>query len=196
MRFQDKNVTLSHFENEVFVQCPKCSKRATVSKDAPISYDTPRTLKCSNCFYSQKGRKETYSVELKCSCSHCASELIVSMPNVNNKKDTLAIKCNKCGNTEEYRTRNIPQEWRFESGGQPCDSYFGLPLWLSENFKGNTFWALNYYHLQYLREYITADLRERNNRHGWTMVEKLPDWMKSAKNRIKLTKIILGLEKK
>ena len=196
MRFQDKNLTLSHFDNEIFVECPRCRKRATVTKDAPTSYYSPRTLKCPNCFYSQKGKKETYAVELKCNCSHCASELRVNIPVVNKKKETLAVKCEKCGNTENYRTRNIPQEWKFESDGQPCDSYFGLPLWLIDNFRENIFWALNYDHLEYLKNYITADIRERNNRIGWTMVEKLPEWMKSGKNRIKLTKVISDLEKK
>ena len=120
----------------------------------------------------------------------------IAIPIVNKKKETIAVKCEKCGNTENYRTRNIPQEWKFESDGQPCDSYFGLPLWLIDNFRGNIFWALNYDHLEYLKNYITADIRERNNRIGWTMVEKLPEWMKSGKNRIKLTKVITDLEKK
>ena len=196
MRFQDKNLSLSHFDNEIFVECPKCAKRATVTKDIPNSYFSSRTLKCPNCFYSQSGRKETYDVELKCSCSHCASELKVHIPDVNEKKETIAVKCNNCGNTEVYRTRNIVQEWKFKDTGKPSENYFGLPLWLNENFRGNVFWALNYDHLEYLKHYISAELREKNGRLGWTMVEKLPDWMKSGKNRVKLIKLITDLEKK
>ena len=196
MRFQDKNITLYYFENEIFVECPKCDKRATVSKDIPNSYFSSRTLKCPNCFYSQIGRKETYAVELKCNCSHCASELRVNIPNVNEKKETIAVKCDNCGNTEEYRPRNIAQEWKFAETGKPSENYFGLPLWLTENFRGNIFWALNYSHLEYLKNYISAEIREKNGRLGWTMVEKLPDWMKSGKNRVKLIKLITDLEKK
>lgn len=196
MRFQDKNLSLFHFENEIFVECPKCTKRATVTKDIPNSYFSSRTLKCPNCFYSQVGRKETYEVELKCNCSHCASELRVNIPNVNEKKETIAVKCENCGKTEEYRTRNIPHKWKFEDSGKPSENYFGLPLWLNENFRGNSFWALNYDHLEYLKKYISAELREKNGRLGWTMVEKLPDWMKSGKNRDKLIKLISDLEKK
>jgi len=196
MRFQDKNFSLGHFENEIFVECPKCSQRATVTKDTPHSYFSSRTLKCPNCFHSQKGRKITYAIELKCNCPHCASELRVHIPNMNIKKETIAVKCYNCGNTEEYAPRNIVQEWKYDNSGKPSDSYFGLPLWLAEKFKGNILWALNYAHLEYLKNYISAGLRERNGRLGWTMVEKLPDWIKSGKNRAGLIKLITTLEKK
>lgn len=196
MRFQDKNLTLSYFEDEIFVECPKCNKRATVTKDIPNSYFSSRTLKCTNCFYSQKGRKKTYAIELKCNCSHCSCELKVNLPTVNTKKETIAVKCNNCGNTEEYAPRNIAQEWKFVNTGTPSDSYFGLPLWLTVNFKGNVLWALNYDHLEYLKNYVSAGLRERNGRLGWTMVEKLPEWMKSGKNRVGIMKLITSLEKK
>src|SRR4051794_36044123 len=105
MRFQDKNFSLSYFENEIFVECPKCSKRATVIKDYPNSFFSSRTLKCTNCFYSQKGRKKTYAIELKCSCSNCAAELSVIIPKVNIKKETIAVKCENCGKTEDYAPR-------------------------------------------------------------------------------------------
>jgi hypothetical protein len=196
MRFQDKNISLSYFENEIFVECPICNKRATVTKDNPDTFFSSRTLKCTNCFYIQKGRKKTFEIELKCSCSHCASELRVNIPKVNVKKETIAVKCDNCGSTEEYAPRNIVQEWKFNSTGKPSDSYFGLPFWLSENFKGNILWAFNYYHLEYLKNYISAELRERNGRLGWTMVEKLPDWIKSAKNRTSLIKLISEMQKK
>jgi DNA-directed RNA polymerase subunit M/transcription elongation factor TFIIS len=196
MRFQDKNFTLFYFDNEIFVECPQCHQRATVTKDVPFSYFSPRTLKCPNCLYSQKGRKTIFEIEVKCSCSNCGSVLNVHIPNVNKKKDSIAVKCHNCGNTEKYAPRNIAQEQKFVDTDKPSDNYFGLPLWLSKNFKGNIFWAFNYSHLEYLKSYISAELRERNGRRGWTMVEKLPAWMKSGKNRTDLIKMISVLEKK
>ncbi len=195
-RFQDKNISIYHFEDEIFVECPKCEKRAIITKDNPKSYFSQRTLKCPNCFHSQNGRKESYAIELKCHCSHCASELKVEMPNVNEKKETIAVKCSSCGKTENYSPRNIAQEWKYESTGKPSENYFGLPLWLTETFRGNNFWAFNYDHLEYLKQYISAELREKNGRTHWTMVEKLPDWMKSGKNRDKIVKLITELERK
>lgn len=195
-RFQDENLRLSYFDDEILVECPKCSKRAIVTKTEPTSYFSNRVLKCPNCFYHQTGRQEFYAVELNCNCSNCAAEIKVSIPNAKEKKDIIAVKCLKCGDTQNYEPRNIRHELIYKSTGKPSEAYFGLPLWLTHNFRGNNFWAYNYRHLNYLKQYISADLREKNGRLGWTMVEKLPDWMKSAKNRDKLTKLISELELK
>lgn len=195
-RFQDKNISLYYFENEIFVKCPKCQKRAVVAKDNPHSYYSSRTLKCVNCFYIQKGRKKTFDIALRCFCPNCTFQLKIDITDVKEKKETIAIKCTNCGATESYAPKNMVQEWQYSNPGEPSDSYFGLSLWLVEKFRGNLLWALNYQHLQYLKEYIAATLREKNNRTHWTMVEKLPDWMKSGKNRDKLIKLINELEKK
>lgn len=195
-RFQDENLRLSYFDDEVLVVCPKCTKRATITKEEPLSYFSKRILKCSNCFYQQEGRKTSFSVELNCHCANCAAEIKVSFQNMKEKKDKIAVRCTACGETESYEPRNTEQEWIYKNAGHPSDSYFGLPLWLTHNFRGNNFWAYNYKHLNYLKEYIAADLREKNGRLGFTMVEKLPDWIKSAKNRDKLTKLISELELK
>jgi transcription elongation factor Elf1 len=157
-RFQDKNLTIYDFQDEVFVECPECTKRAVVIKKA--------------------------------------APLNVSINNVNEKKESIAIRCSKCGKTENYEPRNKSHEWFFKNTGKPSDGYFGLPIWLTGNFRGNNFFAFNYKHLDYLKQYITAELRERNNRTHSTMVEKLPVWIKSAKNRDKLLKLITDLEKR
>jgi len=193
-RFKDENYTIHNFQNEVFVECPKCSKKAVIKKEIPNSYWSERTLACPHCHYSQKGRKKTFKVELKCNCSNCASKIDITIPNVNKKKESIGIKCKNCGITQDYEPKNVVQEWMFSTIGKPSENYFGLPLWISSNFKTFSFWAFNYEHLEYLKKYIFADLRERNNRIHWTMVEKLPVWMKSGKNRDKLIKIIKELE--
>lgn len=194
-RFQDQNLLLSSFEEEVFVECPKCALRASITKEEPTYYSV-RKLKCPNCFYSQPGKKESYHVEFSCHCANCVSEIKVDIPSVNEKVETIALKCPGCGQTEDYKPRNIKLEWVYEPNGRPADKYFNLPLWLTENVKGEVLWAINYKHLDYLKQYIQADLRERNGRLGWTMVEKLPEWMKSAKNRESVIKAIEKLEKK
>ncbi len=97
MRFQDSNITLHHFQNEIFVECPKCSLRATVTKDEPNNFYSERTLKCRNCFHSKTGRKQSFAIELNCYCSNCSSPIKLDMPNVNEKKETIALKCSNCG---------------------------------------------------------------------------------------------------
>jgi hypothetical protein len=69
--------------------------------------------------------------------------------------------------------------------GEPVDPWFRAPLWLRADVRGQTVWAFNHRHLDALRSYIAAGLREPSPRPGapMSMLEKLPDWMTSARNR-------------
>ncbi len=194
-RFTDKNLTLKYFEKEIFVHCPQCNLRAIVTKD-DHSYYSKRTLKCPNCMYFQKGRDEIYTISLNCHCPTCSNGIKVLIPNVKEKKEEIAIRCSKCNTTNNYKPRNINQELVYSYNNSPADPYFQLPLWLNESVKDNVFWAYSYEHLSYLKDYLSADLREKNGREYWTMVEKLPTWMTSKKNRELVLKAILKLERK
>jgi hypothetical protein len=81
-------------------------------------------------------------------------------------------------------------------GSITTDYWFGQELWLQAAFKNEVLWANNYEHLDYMKQYISSGLRERNNRAFFTLVEKLPGFIKSAKNRERLLKLIEKLEKK
>ena len=68
--------------------------------------------------------------------------------------------------------------------GAPEDPFLDLPLWLVTDVGGETLWAFNAEHLDLLESYVSATLRERvPDRTHYTLVEKLPAWVKSAKNR-------------
>jgi hypothetical protein len=49
-------------------------------------------------------------------------------------------------------------------------------------------------HLKYLKEYVAAKLREDNDRHKYSMITNLPQWIKSAKNREAILKKLSKLE--
>ncbi|GCE21543.1 hypothetical protein [Dictyobacter kobayashii] len=88
--------------------------------------------------------------------------------------------------------------------GGPCDWYFRLPLYLQMPCCGHILWAHNLEHLQYLEQYVQAELRERstikNQRYTYTstyertLATRLPKWMKSAKNRAEVIKCIHKLQ--
>jgi len=72
-----------------------------------------------------------------------------------------------------------------------------LELWLQVQCCGNTLWALNEEHLDYIEKYIGAKLRERerDTKLGWhnqNMASRLPKWIKDSKNR---TEVIKGIQK-
>ncbi|SDR22916.1 hypothetical protein SAMN04489764_4261 [Thermostaphylospora chromogena] len=75
--------------------------------------------------------------------------------------------------------------------GGPIDPFFRLPLWLQANCRGYTLWAYNVHHLDLLESYIAARLRERRAMPGsMSMLARLPVWMKSAKNRDEVLRVI------
>jgi hypothetical protein len=73
-------------------------------------------------------------------------------------------------------------------------------LWLKTDCNGKELWALNEEHLKYLKEFVQAKIRERkkDDELGWSnqsLESRIPNWIKSAKNRDKILKCIQKLEK-
>jgi hypothetical protein len=67
--------------------------------------------------------------------------------------------------------------------GGPFDWYFGLPLWLEAACCGETLWAYNEEHLDFIEKYVAAKLRRRAPHVNKSLAARLPQWIKSAKNR-------------
>jgi hypothetical protein len=74
--------------------------------------------------------------------------------------------------------------------GSNVDWYFRLPLWLAVSCCGETLWAYNEKHLEFLGNYVAAKLRERNLKGRNSFLSKLPKWIKSAKNRDEILRAI------
>lgn len=60
-------------------------------------------------------------------------------------------------------------------------------LWLRAETRHGELWAYNLEHLDLIRRFVAADLRERapwyDTGRKMTLVARLPAWIKSAKNR-------------
>jgi len=187
-RFKDQGNSIYGFLDNILVHCPKCSKRASITKKKK-SFWVDIELKCPNCHYSQKNKIETFDQEIKFYCSNCAEKVVSFIKDVKSKKELVKIKCPSCKITNAHKPRYIKKEWVYKSD-ENGDPFLNLPLWLSINVKRNVFWAYNHQHLQYLKSFIEAKLRTRHNEPYTSMVEKLPNWIKSEKNRKELIKQI------
>jgi hypothetical protein len=120
-------------------------------------------------------------------CPSCKKKATVN----NRGENGSMLSCFECHYTS---SKCISAEDRIDS--ITTDYWFGQELWLQAAFKNEVFWANNYEHLDYMKQYISSGLRERHNRTFFTLVEKLPGFIKSAKNRDRLLKLIEKLEKK
>lgn len=105
----------------------------------------------------------------------------------------LKISCSRCGKERNYKP---VRERVFAGSHQATDPYCGLPLWLQADFNNYVLWAYNSEHLQYLKAYIGARLREKNGQSFRTLAQKLPAFLREAKHRDALLKLITKLEKK
>lgn len=137
-------------------------------------------------------------------CPNCgAKALVVSNPTDRSKTRFTCSSCGKNKNWIGNASVFIQSGFTNISGivlGQPFDCFFKFPLWYRAEIKGNTFFAYNLEHLNFLKEYIQTPLRERaENEHGWSnqsIQSRLPKWLLSAGNREEIVKKISLLEKK
>ncbi|MFD0680347.1 MULTISPECIES: hypothetical protein [unclassified Paenibacillus] len=72
----------------------------------------------------------------------------------------------------------------------------GLNLWLRTGCCGQVLWAYNKEHFAFLDNYINSSLRERIPYMNQSLASRLPEWIKSAKNRQELSKGIDKLRSK
>lgn len=191
-RFSDAGDTLADFADHFVVHCPKCNAKAHINAD--------KRLTCPACFHVEEAGHwygaATAAVQVK--CRDCHNQLFRSAP-WDGQWKKLALHCDQCGDSCEYEA-SITRHY-FDKG-RKTDPVFGLPLWLQDDFRGELFWVYNYEHLETLRAYIAAKLRERGIdprntiRKNTAMVSRLPDFIKKAKNRENLLKLIEAFTKK
>lgn len=140
-------------------------------------------------FIDQHKRLSDFADEVWAVCPACSGKAIATRYL---EEKIARILCTACG-----YNRSISISLGSSGYVQlSAHDYFNAPLWLSAPFKDETFDAYNSEHLNYLQEYIAAGLRETKDRKFFTMVEKLPKFITSAKNREALLKLIEKLRKK
>jgi endogenous inhibitor of DNA gyrase (YacG/DUF329 family) len=182
--------------HEVSVECPKCSKEAFVTVDNSWRLNNAK-LKCFHCMFSQ-GVDELvrYNLIVKRNCDNCGKGIEILVPNQNEKADSIAVRCPYCGVTRTFEPRNEEYRLVYTETGKATDPVFHLPLWFQAEVKGELFWAFNREHLLEIRSYVNSRLRERQTTTHTTMVERLPTFIKQAKNREAILKAIDKLVQK
>ncbi|GIJ45319.1 hypothetical protein Val02_22050 [Virgisporangium aliadipatigenens] len=117
-------------------------------------------------------------------CPRCGAHArVVGEPGDDRPSTTRARRmvCPACAHTGRWSTRTGSSWW-----GLPVDPFFRQPLWLTAAVRGHRLWAYNRAHLDVLAGFVAARLRERGPSAGcceMTMIETLPAWLKSARNR-------------
>lgn len=195
IRYSGPATTLYDYAREFLVECPKCGHLAVVMTNR--TRDTSQDkLTCSHCTYSEKADDRIrYTATVKWACDHCNESLDTTIPNNKEKVEELTVSCPHCGTSRTFKPKNESYRLFYKNSGVG-DPVFNLPLWFQADIKGNTFWAFNREHLTEIGKYVSAKLRERQSPAYKTMVEKLPQFIKAAKNRAVILKAIEKLMRK
>ena len=126
-------------------------------------------------------------------CSGCARVVPLDRDRQNHL-DPRRVTCQSCSYSKEWQGSSM-------GIGSAHDGYFNLPLWLQIEVGDRLLWFHNLRHLQYIEAFVSATLRERRaeNGTGWrnsSLINRLPDWIKSAKNRQHVLKAIDRIKQK
>jgi hypothetical protein len=125
-------------------------------------------------------------------CPSCENKAVAKAIIENNQ---VRLYCEHCGYNKQKSTE-ICISGTKGILEMPAHGYFDVELWLQASFKNEIFYAFNGEHLNYLENYISANLREHKDRSHFTLLEKLPKFYHEAKNRGALLKIIQKLKNK
>ena len=106
---------------------------------------------------------------------------------------SVKVVCSNCGFVKQKTTNEREFYWYEDD---PSDSFFGYKLWMKTSCCGNSLWAFNHRHLEFIESFVQAELRENpKDNLGYfnsSLVSRLPKWIKSGKNR---KRILEGLAK-
>ncbi|MGI4870270.1 MAG: hypothetical protein ACRYFX_03720 [Janthinobacterium lividum] len=180
---------------EYLVECPRCHHEAVVTLPNPHFRGGAR-LGCGHCGHAETvAQRLRYRLEVRRNCDTCGRAIAVTIPGKKRPAALIAVPCPHCGTVRQIKPRHEEYITKYDTAARANDPVFNLPLWLQATVKHDVFWAYNRIHLHAIKTYVQATLRERQTNYT-TMVERLPTFIKLAKNRPALLKIIENLEKK
>lgn len=190
-RYRAEPLRLYDLMSEFLVYCPKCDGRAEIKLSQTFDYKSA-TLKCTSCHFLEKAVDLTrHKPSGKAKCHHCLEFLdLTGIDGFKSIPTYVNVTCKYCKTINKVRENWESYILKYHDSGI-IDPAFGLPLWFQDAAKGNIIWAYNLRHLTEIKNYVHATLRERTtDKFKMTMVEKLPEFIKLAKNRKEVLKAI------
>ncbi|MGL5436905.1 MAG: hypothetical protein ACRDBO_16160 [Lachnospiraceae bacterium] len=183
--------------SKMTVRCPKCNGMGYIKLD-----EKRRNAHfwCQECFISEEKVPHFESYEVSGMCEHCDRHYRVYLNKLSHHGRKVRVTCPHCNEQSVGEVTVRSQRYIYAKPGGGRDPYFHYQLYYQGHFRGELIWALNLEHLQYLIDYLKADLRKRpvgDLGHGKppsgtmrTQADMLPTFMKTAKNREDIVKLL------
>ena len=176
------------------VKCPKCQGLGIIVADGDNV-----NFKCTSCNHQKSYDRTIYRYDVHNQCINCGRYYRVDIENEEKQHfSALNVACPYCGTEMQGEVHKTAESFLYTAdihdGREP---YFGLELWFLTSFHGKPVWALNRKHLEYLIKYLSADLRVKpSNVIGMSQSDHLPTFMKTAKNRERIVKLLKKMQEK
>ncbi|MBC2900559.1 hypothetical protein [Streptomyces cupreus] len=107
-------------------------------------------------------------------------------------RDSVLVRCPRCDRVARFERARVICRSCGLCG--PVAQGTWPTLWLQADTRHGELWAYGLEHLDLIRRFVAADLRERAPwyEHGrkMTCVGRLPAWVKSAKHRTEVLRVI------
>ena len=184
----------SAMESGMQVKCPKCQGLGMIVADDDNVY-----FKCTSCGHQKSYNRTIYRYDVNNKCINCGRYYRVDIEDKTKQHfSTLNVLCPYCGTQMQGKVHKTAEPFtctaEIQGGREP---YFGLELWFLTFFQGKPVWALNREHLEYLIKYLSANLRLKPyNITGMSQSDHLPTFMKTAKNRERIVKLLKKMQEK
>ena len=213
-RFRDRGQVLYGFLLEgCEVRCPSCQAAARVAYAQAGPWTWVARLRCGQCAFSaDSAPSRLYSAFVldeasawfgpvhatgRRACGRCGAKWVYArdrrVDGGRHRPATLQAACARCGHVQPVAVRWYPHH-DAAAGTEPL---LGLALVLREAVgPGREVWAFNHAHLQALKAYVGARLRERACNHNRSHFMRLPAWIKSAKQRDGVLAAIARIERR
>ncbi|MCI8718774.1 MAG: hypothetical protein K2N61_01085 [Lachnospiraceae bacterium] len=179
----------------IYVKCPKCGNLAIITAD-----DNTACCKCTKCGFSKQKKHVMYHYDVHNQCKGCGRYYRVDITEEKQQHvHVLRVACPFCGYAMSGEVRKTAKMIYYRGEiRNACEPFFGCELWFLTYFCEKPVWALNRAHLAYLIDYLSADLREKpaDSKMMMTQADFLPAFMKTAKHRNKIVKLLTNMQNK
>lgn len=176
---------------DISVKCPRCRGMGTVTADPEKGF---ARFHCMACGTARKKDLKVYRCYVENQCRQCGRFYKVAVEKKQQHFPVLRVACPHCGFVMQGAVRRIGPGVQVLPGIRNArDPCFGYELWFLTYLDGKPVWALNREHLFSLIQYLSAGLREKPPGPGRAQGDWLPSFMKLAKNRRRVVKLLEGM---
>ena len=183
---------------DIAVLCPICRKAGRVRFDRE---QRMAFFHCESCY----AKKETVpggnsAFEVTAQCTSTGKYFCSPIPGDKRKGQKQRVRCPYCRENVIGDVVACGKQYIVFKGIRDAqDPYFHYPLYFQAGYRGKRIWALNREHLQYLIDYLSAGIRTVPYDFYETcgtmrsQSDMLPTFMKTAKNREGIVKLLVKL---